>query len=443
MQLPSDLENECNGRIVAISEDSQAYYITDTHIYRLLARDSSNTRFLITPPSEASDSSQTHNALCMFGSIVELDPCPPIMDGILRRCVAQKLGDNIVAPIYLSRLLSESNYIGTKIDVCTYLASLAMLPCDINATSGCCLFAANGEYPLARFHTGKVAEVLAIFLRADLNSFETDQNTLSWCAPSTPLAALINIIQRILPGVSWGVAAHTIVSLSNTIDGCILSLEKLAKFVSDPTSLHLSAQTAIHLSPKQILASIVFSFITQSGMHMTKAGIHVIEFTLKAIVSKIDEISLPHDFLIAYVEETMLGEQLAQKISEVFSLPITTYLDLLAPRSLRDPKSVNTSACWMTPESNLSIESQITYIERSHLNSNPLNRAFELLDIQPRWSKGAFTAFMIDVCAPHENPNVVTESYTREVGRTDRGEMVVVEKREKRILLASRIQASQ
>lgn len=443
MQLPSDLENECNGQIVAMSESSQAYYITDTHIYKLLARDSSNTRFLITSPGEASESSQTYGVLCVFGSVVELDPCPPIVNSILRRCVAQKLGSNIVTPIYLSRLLSESNYIGTKRDVCTYLASLAMLPCDLDANSERCLFAANGEYPLARFHTGKVAEILAIFLGGDPSGLGADQSTLSWCTPSIPLAALVNIIQRVLPEVSWGVAAHAIISLSNAIDGCILSLEKLAGFVSDPTSLHLSPQTAIRLSSRQILASIVLSFITQSGIHMTKAGIHVIEFTLKAIVSKVGEISLPHDFLLAYVEEAMLGEQLAQKVSEVFSLPIIAYVDLLTPRSLRDLRSVDTSACWMAPERNLSVESQFMYIERSHLSSNPLNRAFELLDIQQRWSKGAFTALMIDVCAPHENPNAITEDYTREVGRTDSGEIVVVEKREKRILLASRVQASQ
>lgn len=65
MQLPSDLENECNGQVVAMSEGSQAYYITDTHIYKLLARDSSNTRFLITSPVKPRNHHR-HTVFCVY-----------------------------------------------------------------------------------------------------------------------------------------------------------------------------------------------------------------------------------------------------------------------------------------------------------------------------------------------------------------------------------------
>ena len=436
MQLPPDLENECNGQIVATSEDAQTYYITGDHVYKLFARDSSNTRFLLPSPDGELETPQLHTALCTFGSVVELDPSPPVLDSILRRCIPQQLGGNIVAPIYLSRLLSESNYVATKKDVCTYLASLAMFPCDTNANPKCDPFTATGEYPLARFHTNKVAEVLALFLRAEPTSLERD--SLPWCAPSTPLSTLVETIQRILPETSWGLAIHAIVSLSKTINGHTLSLDKLAEFVSEPTSLNLNAQTTVSLSPRRIIASIVLSFINQSGTHISVSGVHTVKFALKTVYSKLAEMSFPREFLMAYMEEAELSNQLEQ-----VSLPVIAYIDLLVPRSLRDPKSTDTSSCWISPEDSLLIESQLIYIERSHLSSNPLNRAFELLDIQPRWRKSAFAAFMVDTCAPQEDSNAVTECYTREVGRTDCGEMIVVEKREKRILLASRVQNSQ
>lgn len=440
MQLPPDLEDECDGQIVAISEDTQAYYIADNYIYKLSARDSSNTRFLVALPNRASDMLETHNILCTFGSVVELDPCPPTLDTILKCCVAQKPESSITAPIYLSPLLSESKYVATRKDVCTYLASLAMLPCNVDANPKSDLFSDKEEYPLARFHTNKVAEILSIFLES--SPINHEENNSLW-APLVSLATLIEIVQRVLPEISWGVAAHTIVSLSRAINGSILSLEKLAEFVLCPASLKLGAQTMVSLSPRRILASIALSFIAQLGARMNKAGICVIEFAFKAIYSKINDMSLPQEFLMAYIEEAGLRDQVEKEVSEMFSLPTTACIDLLMPRSLRDSRSIDTSACWMAPESSPLTESQMVYVERSHLSSNPLNRAFELLDIQPRWRKSAFSALMADVCSPQENPNIVTECYTREVGRTDCGEIIVVEKREKRILLASRVQSSQ
>lgn len=442
MQLPPELEDECNGRIVAMSESAQAYYITEDHIYKLSARDSSNTRFLIALPHEVSETpevQQVYNVMCSFGSIVELDPCSPILDTVLKCCVAQKPSCSIVTPIYLSRLLSESKFIATKKDVCTYLASLSMLPCNVGANPEHDLFPDRQEYPLARFHTGKVAEVLSIFIEGNSSNHERDDSL--WYTSSASLVTLIEIIQRVLPEISWGISAHIVLSLSRAIDGHILSLEKLGEFVFDPTSLKLGPRTMVSLSPRRILASIVLTFITQLGSHIDKAGIPVIEFAFKSIYSKITDMSLPREFLMNYIEEAGLREQqIEQDISEMFSLPIRAYIDLLTPRSLRDSKSVDTSACWIAPESSLLMESQMIYLNRSHLSSSPLNRAFELFDIQSRWRKSAFSALMTDVCSPQESSNIVTECYAREVGRTDCEEIIIIEKREKRILLESRIQ---
>lgn len=418
-ELPPELEERCEGEIVAASETGLAYFVTPHATYAMHYHDSTNQRLLV----------RGDEVVGGFTSTICLTRCAPRLQRILEVFRPAPFTMPLERYAYLSRIEGVP-YIGSRKEVEMFLTTHAITSCPMGSDS-----TIEAEVPLARFDLYFVARALGHQFGTVTALYDEETKQVIVRGLSFEAGRVVAKCTDLLTGATEKL-------LSCVLPLFISHIEESRITMAERISLNLASRmpkisytATIRLSPRQVLGHILFGELASlAGLERTTTQ-PSISTTLGLLLERLHLLHLPQELYLVYASSS---DDTSLVTPQGPGPTLRLLCHLIQPRALYSSEYSPISSCWIDPDLPIGLETKVIFISRQGLSSDPLQRAFWLFDRSPRWAVEGFSAMLADACRPEELDEVV-DRCSRRLGTTSEGTGVVVgERREKRALLLPR-----
>ncbi|TNJ26233.1 hypothetical protein GMRT_14856 [Giardia muris] len=418
-ELPPELEERCEGEIVAASETGLAYFVTSLATYAMHYHDSTNQRLLL----------RGNEVVGEFTSTVCLTRCAPRLQRILEVFRSAPFSMPLERYAYLSRIEGVP-YIGSKKEVDAFLTAHSITSCPLSLDP-----MAEAEVPLARFDMYFVARALGHQFGAITTVCDEESKQIVMRGATFEVGRIIASCTELLTGASENLLIYVLPLFVSHIEDSRLTAEERISINLTTRMPKISYTATIRLSPRQVLGQILLGeFAELIGVERT-APLPSIPTSLGVLLERLHLLHLPQEIYFAYAQHS---NNISLITPQSRGPTVSLLYHLLRPQALHSDEYTPVSSCWIDPDLPLGVDTRIILISRQGLSSDPLQRAFWLFDRSPRWDVDGFSAMLADACRPEELDETV-ERCSRRLGTTSAGAGAVVgERREKRVLLLPR-----